>query len=125
MAITYTWKITGLKTKDVDGKPSAICQTYWTKTGTDENGNQGTFNGATPFTIDHTDESGPFTPFNELTEEDVISWIKSVVVGNYEEHVNAKIKEQIDSKINPVVETKLPWVSEQEFTTPTTPVDSK
>lgn len=116
MAITYTWKITGLKTKDVDGKPSAIVQTYWTKTGVDENGNEGTFTGATPFTVDPTDDSGPFIPFNELTEDDVIDWIKTVVVGNYEEHVNGKIQEQIDSKINPVVEAKLPWATE-------TPID--
>ena len=114
MAITYTWKITGLKTKDVDlDHPSAVVQTYWQKIGTDENGNEGTFSGATPFTVDPTDESGPFIPFEELTEEDVIDWIKTVVVGGYEEHVNAKIAEQIQDKITPVVEAKLPWVTEE------------
>ena len=42
MNITHTWKITGLKTKDVDAtKPQAIIQTYWQKIGTDENGNDG------------------------------------------------------------------------------------
>lgn len=110
MAITYTWKITGLKVKDVTNKPSAVVQTYWTKTGTDENGNEGTFVGATPFTVDPTDESGPFIPFDQLTEDDIIAWIQTIVVDGYEEHVNSKIKEQIDLKINPVVEADLPWL---------------
>ena len=70
MTMTYTWKITGLKTRDIIDKPSAVVQTYWTKTGTDENGNQGTFIGATPFTVDPTDESGPFIPFDQLTEDE-------------------------------------------------------
>ncbi len=112
----YTWKITGLKTKDIDSKPSAIVQTYWTKTGTDENGNEGTFTGATPFTVDPTDDSGPFIPFDQLTEADVIDWIKTVVVGGYEEHVNGKIAEQIEQKITPVVDAKLPWATEEETT---------
>lgn len=109
MGITYTWKITGLKTQDFDGKPAAVVQTYWQKTGMDDSGNEGTFNGATPFTIDPTDTSGPFIPFEQLTEQDVIDWIKTVVVGGYEEHVNDKIKEQIGLKVSPVVEASMPW----------------
>lgn len=122
MALTYTWKITGLKTKDFEGKPASVVQTYWQKIGTDENGNEGTFSGATPFTIDPTDESGPFIPFDQLTEEDVINWIKTVVVGGYEEHVNGKIQEQIDLKINPVTEAKLPWAPVEPEPAPADPV---
>ena len=110
MAITYTWKITGLKTKDVsDDKPAAVVQTYWQKIGTDENGNEGTFSGATPFTVDPTDESGPFIPFEDLTEEDVLDWIKTIVVGGYADHVNGQIAKQIEEKISPVIENRLPW----------------
>jgi hypothetical protein len=116
--IEYTWKITDLKTKDIDGKPSAVVQTYWQKIGTDENGNQGTFAGATPFTVDPTDDSGPFKPFNELTEADIIAWIQTVVVGNYEEHVNGKIAEQIEQKITPVTDAKLPWATEETTSGP-------
>lgn len=109
MSITYTWKVTGLKTKDIENKPSSVVQTYWTKTGTDENGNTGTFSGATPFTVDPTDESGPFIPFSELTEENVLDWIKTIVVDHYEEHVNEQIAKQIDASINPVIEATMPW----------------
>ena len=125
MAITYTWEVTSLKVKDVsDTKANAVVQTYWKKTGTDQNGNTGTFSGATPFTVDPTDNSGPFIAFEDLTEEDVLTWIKSVVVGSYEQHVNEKIQEQIDQKISPVSEKKLPWAPEspEANTAPPAPV---
>lgn len=125
MTVTYTWKITGLKVRDevINGNtyPQAVCQTYWQKIGTDENGHEGTFSGATPFTIDPTDASGPFIPFEQLAEEDVINWIKTVVVGGYEEHVNGKIQEQIDLKINPVTEAKLPWAPVEPEPAPANP----
>lgn len=119
MAITYTWKITGLKTKNVsDDKPSAVVQTYWQKIGTDDDGNEGTFSGATPFTVDPLDDSGPFIPFSELTEDDVLDWIKTIVVGSYEEHVNGQIAKQIEDKISPIVESDLPWAPAPSANTP-------
>lgn len=112
MSITYTWKITGLKVRDEGEKLNSVVQTYWEKTGTDENGNTGTFIGATPFTVDPSDDSGPFIPFEQLTEEDVISWVKTIVVNEYEQHVNSQIQKQIDDKINPVRNEPLPWGGE-------------
>lgn len=110
MAITYTWKITGLKVQDVsEDHPKAVVQSYWEKHGTDENGNTGFFAGATPFTVDPTDESGPFIPFEQLTEADVLAWIQSVVVGDYEVHVNERIQKNIEENMNVVVEATLPW----------------
>jgi len=57
-----------------------------------------------------------------LTEEDVLDWIKTVVVGSYEEHVTGKIQEQINEKINPVTEQSLPWAPPEANTTPIAPV---
>ena len=111
MSITYTWSLTSMKTKDVDGKPDAVVQTYWKKIGTDADGITGEFAGATPFTPDPTDEDGPFVPFEELTEEIVLDWIKSVVIGDYEEHVNRQIQQQIDAKKSPVKEVTFPWAT--------------
>lgn len=110
MAITYTWEITNLKVQTVsDEKQNAVVQTYWRKIGTDENGNEGVFSGATPFTVDPTDNSGPFIPFEELTEADVIAWVQSVVVGSYEQHVNEQIAKQIAEKVSPITDKTLPW----------------
>ena len=111
MAITYTWKITSMKKKDEGVNKDVVVQVYWTKTGTDENGKTGTFLGATPFTSTTMPEGDTFIPFGELTEEIVLGWIKDVVVGGYEEHVNAQIQKQIDEQVNPVAEPALPWAA--------------
>lgn len=108
MTITYSWKVKGVKGKNVNGMENVIVQTYWEKTGTDENGNTGTFSGATPF---HESDVSPetFIEFENLTEETVLNWIKSVVVGSYEEHVNKQIQKQIDEKINAISDVDMPW----------------
>jgi len=115
MNLTYTWKVTGIKTRDevnAEGETlqNAVVQTYWQKIGTDADGNEGTFSGATPFTAKDV-PSGEFVPLAELTEEMVISWIQAVVVGGYEEHVNGMIQKQIDDKT--VTDVKLPWAPEE------------
>lgn len=115
MAITYTWEITSLKTKNEtlgDGVvlPNAVCQTYWKKIGTDENGNEGTFSGATPFSAANLTEEN-FKQFDTLTEEIVLGWIQAIVVGGYEEHVNGQIQKQIDEKVTPITESAMPWAA--------------
>ena len=114
----YEWKITGLKRKDAPDLSNIVVQTYWKKIGTDEDGNTGEFNGATPFDLTNVDPNN-FTSYEDLTEEMVLSWIKAVVVDSYEEHVNAQIQKQIDEKINPETEVRdeFPW-GPGEITTP-------
>ena len=113
MALTYTWEVSSLKTKNEtngDGivLPNAVCQTYWKKTGTDESGNEGSFSGATPFSAANLSEAD-FQLFDTLTEEIVLGWVKAIVVDGYEEHVNAQIQKQIDEHINPITEATMPW----------------
>src|SRR6056300_1507555 len=97
----YTWEVTGLKTTNGGG----VVQTYWKKTGTDADGNTGTFSGATPFDVDET--SPDYIPFEELAEADVLSWIQAIVVGSYEEHLNGMIQKRIDEQT--VTDADLPW----------------
>lgn len=110
MAVEYTWKVTGLKTQTVNDTPNVIVQTYWKKIGI-ENGFTGDFPGATPFSADTMPVGTSFIPFEDLTEEIVLEWIKATVVGSYEEHVNEQIAKQILAAANPVVEASLPWTS--------------
>jgi hypothetical protein len=106
MAITYTWTVTGIKTTTEGSYQNSVIQTYWKKIGTDENGNTGEFAGATPFTSANV-AAEAFVPFNELTEEIVLGWIKAVVIGDYERHVNAQILKSI--RASSIVEQPLPW----------------
>lgn len=109
MTITYTWAVTSLKTRTEGSNENAVVQTYWKKTGTDENGNTGEFSGATPFTTTTMPEGSTFIPLAELTEAIVLGWIQAVVIGKYEEHVNAQIAKQIDEKARPTADTPMPW----------------
>jgi hypothetical protein len=119
MAITYTWAVTSLKTRTEGSNENAVVQTYWKKTGTDENGNTGEFSGATPFTTTTMPEGSTFVPLAELTEAMVLGWIQDVVVGSYEEHVNGMIVKQIAEKATPITETPMPWAPVPETPAPT------
>lgn len=111
MSLTYTWSLTSLKKADIGDLSGIIVQTHWTCTGTDEEGNEGTFHGATPFDPDQVDPTN-FTEFNNLTEEQVLGWIKAIVVGHYKDHVDAQIMKQINEKkrvVEEVTADALPW----------------
>lgn len=128
MAFTYKYEVTAIKTKDevVDGitNTNAVVQTYWKLTGTDEQGNTGTFSGATPFTTTTMPAGSTFVPFEQLTEAMVIGWIQEVVNTNpgYKQHIDAQIQKQIDEKIRPVTEAQLPWAPATPPATPPAPV---
>jgi len=111
MALTYTWELKSLTKADVDNLTGVIVQTRWTCTGTDEDGVDGVFNGATPFNPAEIDPEH-FTAYEDLTEAQVLGWIEGVVVGAYKEHVDAQIMKQIVAKKTPtedVQEGQFPW----------------
>jgi hypothetical protein len=104
--MTHTWKITKIKTVDTENVTDAVVQTYWQKIGTDENGNEGVFTGATPF-LQSSINPENFVPYAQLTEQTIIGWIQNVVVGSYAEYVNDQIQKQIDAKS--IKTPELPW----------------
>lgn len=115
MGFTYEWKLTGLKKQNSDNVDEAIVGTNWKLTATDEDGNVGTFTGATPFNI-NTVNTASFVPYSELTEDIVIGWVKNHVSGsgpsNYMEHINHMIQKEITANkwvTADVTEADLPW----------------
>lgn len=107
MAITYTWAVTGMKVTKAGTLNNYVVQTYWTKTGTDEDGTTGTFSGATPFEPNPAQPN--FVPYDQLTQDIVLSWIQPIVTGAYQEHVDSAIAEAIARTKDPVVDEPLPW----------------
>ena len=115
MALTYEWKLTGLKKQDTADLTDLVIGTQWKLIGTNANGTSGTFSGATPLDIPDADEVG-FIPYEELTEELVLGWIQNIVAGNtstnYMDHINEQIIKQINQTeyvIKDVGESDLPW----------------
>jgi len=125
MGYTYEWSVTGIKKATSDNINDAIIGTRWKVVCTDEDGNTGEFSGATPFDL-NTIDSGSFTPYQDLTEAQVLGWIKSVVSGssssNYWDHIQGQMNKEIaKSKLSQVEVTSvdLPWSETSgSFTSP-------
>lgn len=114
--MNYKWEITSIKKKDTDNLSDVIFQVYWKKIGTDENGNIGEFSGATPLDTSNLNPEG-FLNYTQLTEDVVLEWIKSIVVGDYERHVNEQIQKKIDLNSNTEINS-FPWSSSEDDVTP-------
>jgi hypothetical protein len=119
MAYTYEWKIKGLKKAvNANDLSDVIIGTQWQVTGISEDGHSGSFNGATPFKPAEVDPTN-FTAFEDLTEEQVLGWIKSVVSGsnrttNYWDHISGQIHKEATRNSQVHVELQpgdLPWAT--------------
>ncbi len=115
MALTYEWKLTGLKKRDTADLNDLVIGTRWELKGTNESGVYGKFSGATPLDIPDADEEG-YIAYADLSETQVLGWIKNIVSGsgpgNYMDHINEQIEKQIDEKEYTqleVQENDLPW----------------
>ena len=107
MANTYTWKIENMSAqKELDSYTDVVIEVGWTCIGTD-----GTYYAAIPGVTRVTFDGGPdFTPYTDLTEEQVLGWIYSSGVD--QSSVQAQIDTQIDLQVNPpIVVLPLPWTT--------------
>lgn len=107
--ITYRWSVTRLETVDTEQYPHIVIQAYWKKIGTDEQGVEGEFLGATPFSKEEISLE-QFINFDSLNEETVLSWIAAKIDSKYESHINRRIQEQIDKKNSTTESPDLPWL---------------
>lgn len=107
MAIEYTWNIAQLDCyPEHEGNKDVAFNAHWTLTGTD-----GEFSGSAYGSQSLTlDPKYPFTPFEKLTQDQVIGWVKGSLgkeaVAAMEEAIAQQIADQIDP---PVVNPPLPW----------------
>jgi hypothetical protein len=108
MAITTNFNITSLNCyPQQNGIVNIVFKVDWILNGTD-----GQYYTSIPGSTELTHIAGtPFIPFAELTQEQVITWIKATigdeVLANYE----AMLTKMIDEQANPVVTTPmLPWM---------------
>jgi hypothetical protein len=112
----YAWAITNIKKGDVANLSDVVIHVRWTLTGTDTDGDSGTFQGATPLDPP-VNTQGTFTAYEDLTEQQVIAWIQAVVVGSYKDHIDGQIAKQIAAIKAPVTEVEakaLPWAPPPE-----------
>ena len=104
--MTILWLIERLLTKPVDGSNTDVVITAdWRCNGSDQN-YSGTCYGSCSF----APPTGSFTPYDQLTEAQVLDWCyaNGVDQAAIEANVSLQIQNQIDP---PVVSLPLPWVA--------------
>ena len=115
MATTYTWNIDMMHTASKAGLADAVTVIHWSKTGTNENGIAGRYPGVTRYNVSAIDSSG-FTPLNQLTEEQVIEWVKSDLSEEQKTFIDVQILSSIQHQLAEVstgcvTSDKMPWTS--------------
>lgn len=119
--LTFTWSITGLKTKKEGSFENAVVQTHWKLKATDADGHTGEFAGATPFTT--AGMTGEFTSFANLQEADVLGWIQGEVAksATYQDHIFESIFKQLDHTKNEMKDATMPWAPAEASADPVMP----
>lgn len=109
MAATITWVVTQLDCyPQAEGETDVVFTVHWECDG-QEVASDITYSGRVYSTTSVTYEEGtPYTPYADLTQEQVLEWIWSSGVDK--EATEAAVQQQIDNQINPpVVTPPLPW----------------
>jgi hypothetical protein len=110
MSATFTWTVNQMiVVPQVDGKTQVVIDANWTCTGSQQN--QGvvvTKNvfGSAQFELD---PSSNFTPYSQLTQDQVLGWIWST--DGVKTQAEQNVQDQIDEEIaRPQVSPPLPWI---------------
>lgn len=107
MAITNTWAVVQMDAyPEVDGETDVVFNVHWTLNGTD-----GTYQGSAYGTqAVSLDSSAPFTPYADLTQEQVLGWVQDAMGPEQVAAIEASVAQQIADQANPpVVTPPLPW----------------
>jgi hypothetical protein len=101
---TFTWTVTAMDCyPQADGETDVVFTVHWTCAGT-----QDTYSSSVYSTCGVPAPTGTFTPYADLTQDQVLGWIWANGVD--QSAVEAAVQTQIDNQINPpVVQPPLPW----------------
>jgi hypothetical protein len=103
------WNIVQLERKAEDG---LVCVVHWeliiSEEMEQENGNKKVFKART-YGCTHLDRGEEFIPFEQLTKEMVIDWVKSKLGQEQVLEFENSLQQQIEKQKNPPILTGLPW----------------
>lgn len=103
------WKIAAIECyPEHEGRKNAVVTAHWTLT-TTEGEYAGRVYGSVGFTLNPDAE---FIPYEKLTEEQVVGWVKSTLGDEQVLAYEANLTQQIADQINPpVIKPPLPWAA--------------
>lgn len=107
MAITNTWSVAQMDAyPEYEGHTDVVFTVHWRMGGTDGEHTSGVY-GAVGLTLDL---DADYVPYADLTEEQVIGWVKDALGEDQVAIYENKVAEQIAALANPpVVTPPLPW----------------
>lgn len=114
MPATMTWVVEQMDCVPLEGTYTDVVQTvHWRCNGVEDSGGTnyyGTVYGSC--TLAAPAEGQDFTPYPDLTQDQVLQWCFDATNGVNKDATEAMVQSQIDSAINPpIVTPPLPWVS--------------
>lgn len=112
MTISTLWKIDSLECRiEVDGYSDVVYNVHW-KLYAMEGDQSVSIPGVTQVTFNPYDPGYQFIPYDQLTEEIVISWTQAAIGQGQVTEMEAQVTAMLEAILNPVVEVKpLPWTS--------------
>jgi len=109
MLITNTWAVVQMDCyPEYEGEADVVFAVHWRLDATD-----GTYSGSAYGSIGVSlDEGSNFTPYEDLTEEQVIGWVQDAMGEEQVDALEANLAKQIADQANPpVVAPPLPWAA--------------
>ena len=110
--MSATWSIRNLDYYvEKDGHNKVVYDVHWTCTQTDPETN--TFVSHEGSSHPQLDDLSNFTPFENLSEEQLISWVKEQLTDRLAKKIEDKLLAKLNAQLAPVnqVESGLPWSS--------------
>ena len=106
MSTVITWSVTAMNCyPEADDHQDVVFIVHWTCSGVD-----GDYSGSVYSTCSVPAPSGSFTPYADLTQNQVLGWIWANGVDK--DSAEAAVEQQIQNQINPpIVSPPLPWVA--------------
>lgn len=96
--MNYEWNVVNMERKTDNG---FVVTVHYTVNAVD-----GEVTASTYGTVGYTQEADNFTPFEQLTKDQVVGWVQTSLD---KDAVEASLVSQIEALKNPVQESGLPW----------------
>lgn len=101
MATTFSWNIANLERETADGY---VYTAHYTINADDE-----TYTASSYGSIGLERPEGSMIPFDQLTKEIVVGWVKDRLGAEQVEGIEAALQAKIDQQHTPTQATGLPW----------------
>jgi hypothetical protein len=106
MTTTFTWKIAQLERETSDGY---VFTAHYTV-----DANDGTYSAGAYGSLGLERPEGEMIPFSQLTEEQVVQWVKDSFGPEKVASIEAALQGQLDEQHAPTKAAGLPWLMQQQ-----------